>query len=194
MKRQPVLLLLSAPFWLPLLLWSLPLVLVFTGLKAAGKWLNDWSLSMARVTRLMISSSREYIADAEAVRLTHDPAALISALRRIDGHSDLRALPDRADAHDDRRSGGGAVGHPPDDGRGRGGDPGAARGRHGADRRVDGGTRAAWPIDGAGVSRGFGRKAVDPSREMPATPHPRALSDRVRGWWARRHREGDGPA
>ena len=178
LKRQPMLLVLSAPFWLPLLLWSLPLVLVFTGLKAAGKWLNDWSLSMARVTRLMISSSREYIADAEAVRLTHNPAALISALRRIDGHSDLRALPDRADA---MMIAGAVEGpwatHPTMDER-----VATLVRLAGGMALIGGGRRDTRSLADrrAGVSRGFGRKAVDPSREMPATPQPRALSDRVR--------------
>ncbi|RAI41235.1 M48 family metalloprotease [Rhodoplanes roseus] len=56
------------------------------------------SFTLARVSRLLISSSREFIADAEAVRLTHNPAALISALRRIDGRSAVEGLDPRADA------------------------------------------------------------------------------------------------
>ena len=46
------------------------------------------SSTLANFTRYFISSSREYIADAEAVRLTHNPAALISALRKIEGRSE----------------------------------------------------------------------------------------------------------
>jgi Zn-dependent protease with chaperone function len=56
------------------------------------------ALTLARVSRLLISSSREFVADAEAVRLTHDPAALISALRRIDGRSAVPGLAPQADA------------------------------------------------------------------------------------------------
>ena len=44
---------------------------------------------IASATKYVISSSREYIADAEAVRLTHNPAALVSALSKIHGRSNL---------------------------------------------------------------------------------------------------------
>jgi Zn-dependent protease with chaperone function len=47
---------------------------------------------IAAMTRLSISSAREFIADAEAVRLTHDPAALISALRKVEGHGAIPGL------------------------------------------------------------------------------------------------------
>jgi Zn-dependent protease with chaperone function len=40
-------------------------------------------------TSYVISSSREFIADAEAVGLTHNPAALVSALSKIHGRSRL---------------------------------------------------------------------------------------------------------
>lgn len=56
------------------------------------------AMTVARVTRLLIASSREYVADAEAVQLTHKPAALISALRKIDGRSDVPGLDPIADA------------------------------------------------------------------------------------------------
>jgi Zn-dependent protease with chaperone function len=49
-------------------------------------------LLIARMTRLAISSARELIADAEAVRLTHDPAALVSALRKLEGRSAIEGL------------------------------------------------------------------------------------------------------
>lgn len=55
-------------------------------------------MTLARVTRLVIASSREYIADAEAVRLTHNPGALISALRKIEGVSAIDGLDPVADA------------------------------------------------------------------------------------------------
>jgi Zn-dependent protease with chaperone function len=50
-------------------------------------FINHFATMCARASRLLISSSREFIADAEAVRLTHNPAALISALRKIEGRS-----------------------------------------------------------------------------------------------------------
>ena len=56
------------------------------------------AMTVAKVTRLLIASSREYVADAEAVRLTHKPAALISALRKIEGRSDVPGLDPIADA------------------------------------------------------------------------------------------------
>ncbi|MGL4404488.1 MAG: M48 family metalloprotease [Notoacmeibacter sp.] len=49
-------------------------------------------LTLGKISRLAIASSREYIADAEAVRLTHKPAALISALRKIEGLSAIDDL------------------------------------------------------------------------------------------------------
>lgn len=48
--------------------------------------------TISKISRLMIGSSREFIADAEAVRLTHNPAALISALRKIEGRSDVQGV------------------------------------------------------------------------------------------------------
>jgi Zn-dependent protease with chaperone function len=55
-------------------------------------------LTVARVSRLLISSSREFVADADAVRLTQKPEALISALRRIEGRSAVPGLSPQADA------------------------------------------------------------------------------------------------
>ena len=49
------------------------------------------------VSRAMIGSSREFIADAEAVRLTQNPAALISALSKVDGRDSIAGF---ADSHD----------------------------------------------------------------------------------------------
>ncbi len=56
------------------------------------------AFTLARVSRLLISSSREFVADAEAVRATHNPAALISALRRIEGRSAVEGIGPQADA------------------------------------------------------------------------------------------------
>lgn len=54
--------------------------------------------TVAKISRLLIASSREYIADAEAVRLTHNPGALISALRKIEGRSTVEGLDPMASA------------------------------------------------------------------------------------------------
>ena len=48
-------------------------------------FLRRSALKGAHLVRLLIASSREFIADADAVESTHNPAALVSALRRIDG-------------------------------------------------------------------------------------------------------------
>ena len=82
--------------------WKKALVLVFMPalllvFGAAGV-ATRVAFTIARVSRLLISSSREFIADAEAVRLTHNPAALISALRRIEGRSAVPGLSAQADA------------------------------------------------------------------------------------------------
>jgi heat shock protein HtpX len=46
---------------------------------------------LAIVLRMAMSRKREYLADAGAVELTKNPDAMISALRKIAGHSDLPA-------------------------------------------------------------------------------------------------------
>ncbi|WP_295635930.1 M48 family metalloprotease [Novosphingobium sp.] len=60
--------------------------------------LRQQALRGAHLTRLMVSSARELVADAEAVRLTQNPAALVSALRAIDGRSGLGDLSSGQDA------------------------------------------------------------------------------------------------
>lgn len=49
------------------------------------------SYILALVIRFAISRKREYLADAGAVDLTKDPDAMISALQKISGHSDMDA-------------------------------------------------------------------------------------------------------
>jgi heat shock protein HtpX len=46
---------------------------------------------LAIVIRMALSRSREFVADAGAVELTKNPDAMISALRKIEGHSALQA-------------------------------------------------------------------------------------------------------
>lgn len=70
----------------------------FMFLSMASGLVMHLAMTVARVTRLLIASSREYVADAEAVRLTHKPAALISALRKIEGRSEVPDLDPIADA------------------------------------------------------------------------------------------------
>lgn len=56
------------------------------------------ALRGSHLIRLLITSSREFIADAAAVEATQNPAALLSALRRIEGRSQLADLPLGQDA------------------------------------------------------------------------------------------------
>ncbi len=58
-----------------------------------GHAFSDFAIRISQVSRAVISSARHYVADAEAVRLTHDPGALVSALQKIDGHSIRFGLP-----------------------------------------------------------------------------------------------------
>ncbi len=60
--------------------------------------LSQLCLRLGFASRLLIASAREFIADAEAVRLTQDPAAFVSALHRIQGNSALPGLPVEHDA------------------------------------------------------------------------------------------------
>jgi heat shock protein HtpX len=49
---------------------------------------------LAIVIRFSLSRRREFLADAGAVELTKNPDAMISALRKISGHSALAHAPD----------------------------------------------------------------------------------------------------
>ena len=49
---------------------------------------------LAVVIRFALSRRREYMADAGAVELTHDPDAMIGALRKISGNSEIEKAPD----------------------------------------------------------------------------------------------------
>jgi heat shock protein HtpX len=59
-------------------------VLVALAVAAIG-----WALAL--VIRMAISRRREYVADAGAVELTKNPDAMISALQKISGHSQIHA-------------------------------------------------------------------------------------------------------
>ena len=71
-----------------------PFLLLFL---SAG-FVSGVAMAIGKVSRLLIASSREFIADAEAVRLTHNPAALISALKKIEGMSEIDGIDPIADA------------------------------------------------------------------------------------------------
>ncbi|MFT0892368.1 M48 family metallopeptidase [Pseudochelatococcus sp. G4_1912] len=58
---------------------------------ALGLVVLAWVLSI--VIRFSLSRSREYLADAGAVELTKNPDAMIGALMKISGHSDLPSAP-----------------------------------------------------------------------------------------------------
>ena len=59
-----------------------PLILIGLGFAAIG-------FILAIVIRMMLSRTREYVADAGAVELTKNPDAMISALRKIEGRSSV---------------------------------------------------------------------------------------------------------
>jgi Zn-dependent protease with chaperone function len=65
------------------LAFAIPVILPLT---LAGTFIAHIVLRAGQVSRLMIASSREYIADAEAVQLTQNPAAFASALLKV-GHN-----------------------------------------------------------------------------------------------------------
>jgi Zn-dependent protease with chaperone function len=91
---------------LPVMALLLPLMAV---LIVVVSFLRYMAIHGSQLTRLLIASAREFIADAEAVRLTQ--AALVSALQRIEGRSAIPGLAaqrhpgsrGRAGCDDDRR-------------------------------------------------------------------------------------------
>ncbi|WP_269513631.1 M48 family metallopeptidase [Brevundimonas subvibrioides] len=64
-----------------------PLILIGFAIAAVG-------YVFAIVIRMMLSRTREYVADAGAVELTRNPDAMISALRKVSGRSKLQAPDD----------------------------------------------------------------------------------------------------
>lgn len=67
-----------------LLLIFLPPMLI---LLLASGMITMLSLELARIARRGIKLSRDHVADGEAVRVTHFPDALLSALRKVGGRS-----------------------------------------------------------------------------------------------------------
>ncbi|MEH6664738.1 MAG: M48 family metallopeptidase [Brevundimonas sp.] len=61
-----------------------PLILIGLAIAAIG-------FVLAAVIRMMLSRTREYVADAGAAELTKNPDAMISALRKVSGQSKLEA-------------------------------------------------------------------------------------------------------
>ena len=61
-----------------------PLILIGIAIAAIG-------FALAFVIRMMLSRTREFVADAGAVELTKNPDSMISALRKIEGRSTLKA-------------------------------------------------------------------------------------------------------
>jgi hypothetical protein len=61
-------------------------------------FLRRVAVDASHLVRLLIASAREFIADAEAVRLTQNPAALVAALHRIEGRSVIPGLAAGQDA------------------------------------------------------------------------------------------------
>jgi len=80
---------------LPYMAWLMPILLV---LVLVVMFLRRLAIDGSHLTRLLIASAREFIADAEAARLTQNPAALVSALRRIEGRSVIPSLEAGQDA------------------------------------------------------------------------------------------------
>lgn len=62
---------------------ALPLILIGLAFAAVG-------FALAIVIRMMLSRTREYVADAGAVELTKNPDAMISALRKVEGRSSIK--------------------------------------------------------------------------------------------------------
>jgi heat shock protein HtpX len=68
------------------------------GLALIGLVLIVLAAVLAPALRMALSRNREYLADAGAVDLTKDPDAMISALRKVAGHSEIEALPSQIQA------------------------------------------------------------------------------------------------
>jgi heat shock protein HtpX len=121
---------------------------------------------LAVVIRMAISRTREYVADAGSVELTHNPDAMISALRKVAGHTHLEA-PQSMRAmfleDDDEGIMGLFNTHPP------------------VEKRI------------AALSRYAGGRVIEPRPMSPATPPPPDLAPEGTGPWGGRTDEPPGP-
>jgi Zn-dependent protease with chaperone function len=122
--------------------------------------INQVGFWLVYATRLGISSSREFIADAEAIRLTQNPAAFVSALQSIDGRSAIPGVAiDQSAMMIDGDADGEAASHP------------RIAERIAAIVRLTGGMALIAPQrrDTRSVSStGFGRRDSSPSVELDA--------------------------
>lgn len=80
---------------MPIVAIAMPMMVVLVLVVA---FLRRLALDGTHLVRLLIASAREFIADAEAVRLTQNPSALVSALQRIEGRSAIPGLAAGQDA------------------------------------------------------------------------------------------------
>jgi Zn-dependent protease with chaperone function len=94
-SAQPMVKRIQAACTLPVLAVVMPVIVV---LFFFVMFLRRVALDASHLVRLLIASAREFIADAEAVRLTQNPAALVSALQRIEGRSVIPGLAAGQDA------------------------------------------------------------------------------------------------
>lgn len=71
---------------------ALILLPIFIPVVLLASFVTQLALRIGYCSRAAIGSAREYIADAEAVRLTKNPAAMVSALRKIEGRSRIETV------------------------------------------------------------------------------------------------------
>ena len=79
----------------PILLFVMPPMFVAALMLTT---LGQLSVRAGHLVRALIGASREFIADAAAVEATQNPAALVSALKRIEGRSRIAGMPPGQDA------------------------------------------------------------------------------------------------
>lgn len=80
---------------MPMVAVVMPLMLV---LVLVTMFVRRLAVDGSHLARLLIASAREFVADAEAVRLTQNPAALVSALQHIEGRSHIPGMAAGQDA------------------------------------------------------------------------------------------------